>query len=238
MKAAYINQTGPPENIIVGDLPTPEPTGSQVLVRVAAAASTRSIRTFARHDQDGYPAAVHRRLRPGRRRRKASARMRSDSKSAIACGAPTKDCWAGKARSPNTRPSMKSGCIPLPTASATKRPPPARSSASPRTSAWCATPSCKRGETLFVNGGTGGVGSMVVQMAKAIGARVITTAGSDEKVQACRELGADAAINYKTEDVDRPHQRARARRRQRLVGNAARAELRPGRRRCSPRAAA
>ena len=38
------------------------------------------------------------------------------------------------------------------------------------------------GETLFVNGGTGGVGSMVVQMAKAIGARVITTAGSDEKV--------------------------------------------------------
>jgi NADPH2:quinone reductase len=57
------------------------------------------------------------------------------------------------------------------------------------------------GETLFVNGGTGGVGSMVVQMAKALGARVITTAGSDAKVAACRELGADAAINYKTEDV-------------------------------------
>ncbi len=57
------------------------------------------------------------------------------------------------------------------------------------------------GETLFVNGGTGGVGSMVVQMAKAIGARVITTAGSDEKTKLCRELGADVAINYKTEDV-------------------------------------
>jgi NADPH:quinone reductase len=57
------------------------------------------------------------------------------------------------------------------------------------------------GETLFVNGGTGGVGSMVVQMSKAIGARVITTAGSDEKLAACRELGADAAINYKTENV-------------------------------------
>ena len=76
-----------------------------------------------------------------------------------------------------------------------------RWSASPRTWAWCATPSCKPGETLFVNGGTGGVGSMVVQMAKAIGARVITTAGSDEKVKPCRELGADVAINYKTEDV-------------------------------------
>jgi NADPH2:quinone reductase len=57
------------------------------------------------------------------------------------------------------------------------------------------------GETLFVNGGTGGVGSMVVQMARAIGARVVTTAGSDEKVAACRELGAELAINYKTEDV-------------------------------------
>ena len=42
---------------------------------------------------------------------------------------------------------------------------------------------------------------MVVQMSKAIGARVLTTAGSDEKVKACRELGADAAINYKTQDV-------------------------------------
>jgi NADPH2:quinone reductase len=58
------------------------------------------------------------------------------------------------------------------------------------------------GETLFVNGGSGGVGSAVVQMAKAIGARVITTAGTPEKLNLCRELGADLAINYKTEDVD------------------------------------
>jgi NADPH2:quinone reductase len=58
------------------------------------------------------------------------------------------------------------------------------------------------GETLFVNGGTGGVGSTVVQMAKAIGAKVITTAGSHEKVALARALGADLAINYKTEDVD------------------------------------
>src|SRR5262245_14495294 len=60
----------------------------------------------------------------------------------------------------------------------------------------------KSGEILFVNGGTGGVGSSVVQMAKILGARVITSAGSAEKVAACRDLGADLAINYKTEDVD------------------------------------
>lgn len=59
----------------------------------------------------------------------------------------------------------------------------------------------KAGETLFVNGGSGGVGSTVIQMGKAMGARVIATAGSDERAAACRKLGADAAINYKTEKV-------------------------------------
>lgn len=64
---------------------------------------------------------------------------------------------------------------------------------------WCAN--LHAGETVFVNGGTGGVGSLVVQMAKAVGAKVITTAGSDEKVALARSLGADMAINYKTENV-------------------------------------
>jgi NADPH2:quinone reductase len=59
----------------------------------------------------------------------------------------------------------------------------------------------KAGEILFVNGGTGGVGSCVVQMAKMLGARVVTTSGSDEKVARARALGADCAINYKTQDV-------------------------------------
>jgi NADPH2:quinone reductase len=59
----------------------------------------------------------------------------------------------------------------------------------------------KASEILFVNGGTGGVGSSVVQMAKIMGARVITTAGSDEKVAKALELGADLAINYKTGKV-------------------------------------
>jgi NADPH2:quinone reductase len=57
------------------------------------------------------------------------------------------------------------------------------------------------GEWVFVNGGTGGVGSMVVQMAKAVGARVITTAGSPEKAALARELGADVVALYKQEDV-------------------------------------
>jgi len=57
------------------------------------------------------------------------------------------------------------------------------------------------GETVFVNGGSGGVGSAVVQIAKALGARVIATAGGDEKLQLCRRLGADLAIDYRAGDV-------------------------------------
>ncbi len=59
----------------------------------------------------------------------------------------------------------------------------------------------RAGHSVFVRGGSGGVGSMVIQMAKASGALVIATGSTDAKVQMCRELGADLAINYKTEDV-------------------------------------
>jgi NADPH2:quinone reductase len=57
-------------------------------------------------------------------------------------------------------------------------------------------------ETLFVNGGSGGVGSVVIQMAKIIGARVIATAGSAEKAERCSRLGADFVINYKALNVE------------------------------------
>jgi NADPH:quinone reductase len=58
----------------------------------------------------------------------------------------------------------------------------------------------KPGETLLIHGGSSGIGTTAIQLAKAFGARVITTAGSAEKCEACRKLGADVAVNYKTED--------------------------------------
>ncbi len=58
----------------------------------------------------------------------------------------------------------------------------------------------KSGETLLIHGGSSGIGTAAIQLAKAFGARVITTAGSPEKCDACRKLGADVAVNYKTED--------------------------------------
>jgi NADPH2:quinone reductase len=56
------------------------------------------------------------------------------------------------------------------------------------------------GETLLVHAGAGGVGSAAIQLGKAAGATVIATAGSDEKVEVCKKLGADHALNYKSAD--------------------------------------
>jgi len=58
----------------------------------------------------------------------------------------------------------------------------------------------KSGESLLVHGGSSGIGTTAIQLAKQFGARVFITAGSDEKCQACIDLGADAAINYRSED--------------------------------------
>lgn len=56
------------------------------------------------------------------------------------------------------------------------------------------------GETLLVHGGSSGIGTAAIQLAKAVGAKVIITAGTDEKCRFCKVLGADAAINYKNKD--------------------------------------
>lgn len=58
----------------------------------------------------------------------------------------------------------------------------------------------KAGETLLVHGGTSGIGTTAIMLAKAFGAKVVATAGSDEKAAACLRLGADRAVNYRAED--------------------------------------
>jgi putative PIG3 family NAD(P)H quinone oxidoreductase len=58
----------------------------------------------------------------------------------------------------------------------------------------------KAGETILIHGGSSGIGTMAIQLAKAFGSKVIVTVGSKEKADACLRLGADHAINYKTDD--------------------------------------
>jgi putative PIG3 family NAD(P)H quinone oxidoreductase len=62
----------------------------------------------------------------------------------------------------------------------------------------------RKGETFLVHGGAGGIGTFAIQLGHALGARVIATAGTPEKLERCRDLGADDVINYREEDfVDR-----------------------------------
>jgi NADPH:quinone reductase len=201
MKAAYIKQPGPPENIIVGEFPTPEPTGQQVLVRVAAAALNpvdTYIRSGAINMDIPLPfvvgcdlAGVVEKVGPQAKRFKRGDRVWGSNQGLLgrqgtfAEFAAVDEDWLYP-----TPPGVSDE-----TAAATALVGITAHLGLVRDA------KLKVGETLFVNGGSGGVGSMVVQMSKALGARVITTAGSDAKVAMCRERGADAAINYKTEDV-------------------------------------
>jgi NADPH:quinone reductase len=201
MKAAYITQTGPPENITVGELPTPSPSGNQVLVRVKAAA-LNPVDTYIRAGTIPMPtpfpfvvgcdlAGVVERLGPNSRRFKAGDRVWGSNQGLLGRQGTFAEYVAAE----------EDWLYPTP------------DGVSDESAAACALVGItahlglvrdamlRSGETLFVNGGTGGVGSMVVQMSKAIGARVITTAGTDEKVAECLALGADGAIYYKAEDV-------------------------------------
>jgi len=202
MKAAYINKTGPPENIIYGELPAPQAAGSQCLIRVSAVA-VNPIDTYVRGgmvpmklafpfiigcDLAGSVVATGpeaKRFKPGDRVWGSNQGLlgRQGTFSEFAA---VDEAWLYP--TPAGVGDEQAAAIALTGITAQL--------------GLTRDAKLKAGEVLFVNGGTGGVGSAVVQMAKALGARVITTAGSAEKVALCRKLGADAAINYKTENVE------------------------------------
>ena len=202
MKAAYINQTGPADNIQYGDLPTPEPTGSQVLVRVKAV-TVNPIDTYIRAGAVKMElpmpfvigcdlAGVVERSGPQAKRYPPGTRVWGSNQGLLGRQGTFAEFAAVEER----------WLYPTPDNVSDEQ---AAATALVGITAHNGLARCARlaaGETLFVNGGTGGVGSTVVQMAKAIGAKVITTAGSPEKVEVARGLGADVAVNYKTDDVD------------------------------------
>lgn len=202
MKAAYIQHTGPAENIIFGDLPTPQPNGTEVLVKVAAVA-VNPVDTYIRAGAISMPmplpfivgcdvAGVVESVGSDAKRFKKGDRVWGSNQGLLgrqgtfAEYAAIDEAWLYPI--PPQVSDEEAAAIAL--VGITSHLGLVRDA------------NLQRGEILFVNGGTGGVGSSVVQMAKAIGARVITTAGSDEKVRTARDLGADLAINYKTQNVD------------------------------------
>jgi NADPH2:quinone reductase len=201
MKAAYLNQTGAPDVLQYGELPTPAPKAGEIRIRVAAAA-LNPIDTYIRagvvamklpmpfitgSDVAGTVEAVG----EGVKRFKVGDRVWASNQGLLGrqgtcaeyvCASedwffPTPagvsdDEAAGAALVGITAHRGLFGCARL-----------------------------QAGETVFVNGGTGGVGSMVVQIAKASGAKVVATVGSAEKAKLCQSWGADCVLNYKTDDV-------------------------------------
>jgi len=200
MKAAYIERPGPLEVIRYGDLPTPQPGETEVLIRVGAV-SVNPIDTYIRAgavqmaipipyilgcDVAGTVEAVGPRVtrfRPGDRVWGSNQGLLG-RQGTFAEYAAVDECWLYP--TPPTVSDREAAAIALVGITAHL--------------GLFREANLQPQETVFVHGGTGGVGSCVVQMAKAIGAKVITTAGSEEKANLCRQLGADYVIDYKRED--------------------------------------
>ena len=201
MRAAYIEQTGPPEVIKVGDLPRPEPGPGQVLVRVHAVA-LNPIDLYIRSGLVAMPlsfpyvigcdlAGTVEQVGPGCTRFQVGDRVWGSNQGLLgrqgvaAEYAAVDEAWLYP--TPALLQDTEAAAMALVGITAHL--------------GLFQFGQLKAGEVVYVPGGTGGVGSMVVQMAKAAGARVATSAGSPERVELCRRLGADLALNYKTDDI-------------------------------------
>jgi NADPH2:quinone reductase len=201
MKAAYYTNPGGPEVIQYGELPDPEPKEGEVLVKVLAA-SLNPIDTYIRAGTVSMPrpspyipgcdlAGIVIKLGAGVKRFRVGDRVWGSNQGLMG----RQGTFAEYAA------VHEDWLYPIPDSVSEQE---AAAVALVGITAHLGLFRCAKlqaGEIVFVNGGTGGVGSMVVQMAKAIGARVITTVGSEEKAQLCRQWGADLVLNYKTDDV-------------------------------------
>jgi NADPH2:quinone reductase len=202
LKAAYIDKPGPPENIIYGNQPKPKPAENQVLVKVKAVA-VNPVDTYIRAGM--YPmdlpqpfivgcdlagvveatGAAVTKFRKGDRVWGSNQGLLG-RQGTFAEYAAVDEGWLYA--TPEEVSDQDAAAVALVGITAHL--------------GLFREARLKAGEKVFINGGTGGVGSCVLQMARAVGARVFATAGSREKVQICRQLGATVAVNYKTDDVD------------------------------------
>lgn len=195
MKAVYVEQTGPPEVLTYGDLPAPRPGPNDVLIRVFATSLNR-LDIFMREGSHGT------RIKPpevlGRDIAGEVAEIGSQVQGfaagdrVVASGAGS---YAEYALAPAERTfHLTQTCSfdeagALPTAGLTAY------------QMLVNRARVRPGETVLVMAAGSGVSSFAVQIANAIGARVIATAGSDDKLMQAQQIGADAVINHYTEDV-------------------------------------
>lgn len=202
MRAAFIQQTGAPTVIQFGEQPTPSPAAGEVLVKIAAA-SVNPIDTYIRSGAIPMPlqfpyipgcdmAGTVVGLGPNAGRFKVGDRVWCSNQSlfgrrgTLAEFAAIGEQWLYPTPATQSDAEAAAGALVGITAHLGLH----------------LNAGTKAGEVVFVNGGTGGVGSAVVQLAKAAGAKVIATVGSAAKQELCRSWGADLAVNYRDADMD------------------------------------
>jgi NADPH2:quinone reductase len=201
MKAAFFDHPGPPDVLRYGDLPTPDPQPGQVRVRVQAA-SVNPIDTYIRSGLVAMPQP-----RPTIVGADFAGVVESVGHG-VTRFKPGDAVW-GSNQGLNGRPgTFAEFCCP-----AEEWVYPLPNGVDPKAAAAVALvgitahlglfhrAKLAAGEWVFVNGGTGGVGACVVQMAKAVGAKVITTVGTEQKAATACGLGADVVIDYTRDDV-------------------------------------
>jgi NADPH:quinone reductase len=201
MKAAYLETTGGPEVIRVGDLPQPAPNPGEILIKVAAAA-LNPIDTYVRAGAVAMPlpkpfvtgtdaAGTVTAVGPNVKRFKVGDRVWGSNQGLLGRQGTCAEYVC----------ASEDWFYPTPAGVSDQTAAAAALVGLTAHMGLLGRANLKPGEIAFVNGGTGGIGAMVVQMAKAIGAKIITTVGSAEKAKLCQSWGADRVLNYKTDDV-------------------------------------
>jgi len=202
MKAAFINATGEPGVLQYGEIPTPEPGPGQVLVKVAAAA-VNPIDTYIRSGAVALPIEF-------------PYIVGCDLAGTVASTGAGASRFTTGDRVWGSNQSLfgRQGTFAEYVAVDEEWLYPTPDSMSDKTAAAGALvgitahlglflhAGLQSGETVFVNGGTGGVGTAVIQLAKSVGASVIATVGSAEKQVLCEQLGADLVVNYHDQNLD------------------------------------
>jgi len=195
MTAVEIREPGPPQVLRAVQRPIPEPAAGEVLIRVAAAGVNRP---DVLQRRGLYPPPPGITDIPGLEVAgevvRAGALVREPASGAKVCALIAGGGYAQYAVAPAVQ------CLPVPGTLSLEE-----AAALPETffTVWLNVFERARlqpGETLLVHGGSSGIGTTAILLARAFGCRVIVTAGSAQKCAACRELGAEVAINYHEED--------------------------------------